>query len=266
MYNGKSIRVTTNGYVVELCLDRPELLNRFDADVHDELPAAIDEIARASRSTDVRAVIVCSTGSVFSAGGDFDFMKQAREDVGFLLDHSLTAKRIVMALLDLEMPTIAAVQGAAIGLGATIALTCDMVVASRNVRIADPHVNIGLVAGDGGCLVWPAAVGIKRASRYLLTGDRLDADTAYQFGLVTDLVERPVDVLPAARELAAKVARLPPLAVQGTKRSLANVMRARSAEVFDMSLAYELVTTLSDDILEAIDAFKEGRPGNYKRR
>jgi enoyl-CoA hydratase len=157
-------------------------------------------------------------------------------------------------------------QGPAIGLGATVALACDAIVASRNVQIADTHVVAGLVAGDGGCLVWPEAVGMLRARRHLLTGDPLSAEEAHAMGLVTDLVDEPDQVLPAALALAERIAALPPLAVQGTKRALNRLTQARADEVLGASLAYERETLASEDLIEALDAFKEKRPGAFKSR
>jgi enoyl-CoA hydratase len=145
-------------------------------------------------------------------------------------------------------------------------LGCDAVVASHTATfLADPHVVVGLAAGDGGCLVWPQSMGMLRAKRYLLTGDRLSAEDARTFGLVTDIVDEPSEVLPAARALADRIAALPPLAVQHTKRALNNVMRARAAEVLDVAMAYETVTVQSKDIQEAIAAAKEGRSGVYRK-
>src|SRR5262249_2748227 len=139
-------------------------------------------------------------------------------------------KRLLRSLLGLPQPIIAALQGPAIGLGATVALMCDIVVAARRTKLADTHVHLGLVAGDGGCRVWPQTAGMLRARRHLLPGDPLDAATAYDFGLVTDLVSEPDDVLPCAREIASRIAALPPMAVQGTKRALNHVSSLRADE------------------------------------
>jgi enoyl-CoA hydratase len=114
--------------------------------------------------------------------------------------------------------------------------------------------------------VWPAAAGLMRAKRHLLTGDRLGAEDAYAMGLVTDLVDGPDDVLPAARALADRLAGLPPLAVQGTKRALNRLAKARAAEVVEVSFAYEGFSLGSADLLEAVNAFKERRPGRYEGR
>lgn len=258
-----TLEVTERGAVREITFTRPDLLNRFDDELHDEFTGVLEALREAP---DVRAVVLASTGKVFSAGGDFELMRKAHDDPVHRQQSLARGRRLALALLDTAQPVVAAVQGAAIGLGATVALACDAVVASRNVKLADTHVNIGLVAGDGGCLVWPAAAGMLRARRHLLTGDPLDAATAYQLGLVSDLVDEPDAVLPAARELADRIAGLPPLAVQGTKRSLNRVSQQRFGEVFELSAALEGETMASEDLLEAIAAFREKRPGDYQGR
>jgi enoyl-CoA hydratase len=258
-----TLTYVVEGQVGEIVLTRPELLNRFDEDVHHEFAEALHQVRA---NPDVRAVVLGSTGEVFSAGGDFDFMRKANEDLPFLLHHEQVGRDLLLSLVDLPVPIVSAVQGPAVGLGATIALACDCIVAARTAHLADPHVRVGLAAGDGGCLVWPLALGPARAKRFLLTGDRLSAEEAYQFGLVTDLVDTPDEVLPAARALAAKMAALPPLAVQGTKMALRNVMKIRAAEVVDLAFAYEIRSAGSEDLLEAIDATKQRRPGVYRGR
>jgi enoyl-CoA hydratase len=260
---GETLTYTVDGHIGEIVLTRPELMNRFDEDVHHELA---DVLRQVQTAPDVRGVVLASTGKVFSAGGDFDFMRKGHEDLPFLLHHEQVGRDLLLSLVDLRVPVVAAVQGPAIGLGATIALACDCIVAARGAVLADPHVQIGLAAGDGGCLVWPLALGPARAKRFLLTGDRLPAEDAYQFGLVTDLVDTPEEARPAARALAGKMAALPPLAVQGTKMALRNVMLARAAEVVDLAFAYEIRSAGAEDLLEAIDAFKERRPGVYRGR
>jgi enoyl-CoA hydratase len=174
------------------------------------------------------------------------------------------ARALLSAFLDLPQPIVAAVQGAAMGLGATVALACDALVAVRSAVLADTHVNVGLVAGDGGCLVWPAAAGMMRARRHLLTGDPLTAEVAYQLGMVTDLVESAEEVLPAAREIAGRMAANAPLAVQGTKRALNAISRARADEVVDLALRLEEETLATDDLLEGIAAFRERRAPEFK--
>lgn len=248
-------------HVAEITLTRPEIFNRFDDDLHVQLTGVLDDLRRDQQ---VRAIVLASTGKVFSAGGDFDLMRAAQADVGTRLRIVDDGRRLLDALIALPQPLVVALHGAAIGLGATVVLTADAIVAARSATLSDPHVALGLVAGDGGCLVWPQSVGMLRARRHLLTGDPVDAELAHAMGLVTDLVDTPDDVLPAARALAGRIAKLPPLAVQGTKRALNRVTQLRAGEVVDLSLAYEETTLASKDLLEAIDSFTERRPGAYQ--
>jgi enoyl-CoA hydratase len=257
------LSLTVDGHVAEVTLTRPELLNRFDFELHTVFTEVLLDLRN---RTDLRAVVLASTGKAFSAGGDFELMLAARADVGVRTKAVDEGRLLFRLLADMPVPVVVAMQGDAIGLGATVALACDAIVASRTASIADPHVAIGLVAGDGGCVVWPAAAGLLRAKRYLLTGDRLPAEEAWAMGLITDLVDGPDEVLPAARALAGRMAALPPLAVQGTKRALNRLLDARAGEVLDLSFALEAASMASDDLAEAIAAFKERREPKYQGR
>jgi enoyl-CoA hydratase len=261
---------TTSGLTMEragaiaiLTLNRPELLNRFDESMHADFIEAIHDLAN---DVDIRAAVLTATGNTFSAGGDFGLMRKAHGDPAVRRAIIDDARRLLTGLLNVPHPIVAAVQGPAIGLGATIVLSCDAVVAARGARIADSHVAAGLAAGDGGAVVWPATAGILRARRHLLTGDPLDAESAFALGLVTDLVDEPDQVLPAALELAERIAALSPLAVRLTKRALNHGLLQRADEVLDLGLAYEEATLASDDMLEAIAALKERRPGEFAGR
>jgi enoyl-CoA hydratase len=256
-----ALTLRTDGHVAEITLARPELFNRFDDQLHVEFTQVLDSLRRDEK---VRAVVLASTGKVFSAGGDFDLMRAAQADVTTRLRIVDDGRRLLEALISLPQPLVVALHGAAIGLGATVVLTADAIVAARSATISDPHVQLGLVAGDGGCLVWPQAVGMLRARRHLLTGDAIPAAEAYAMGLVTDLVDTPDEVLPAAQALAARIAALPPLAVQGTKRALNRVTQQRAGEVVEVGFAHEETTLASNDLLEAIDSFTERRAPNYK--
>jgi enoyl-CoA hydratase len=249
--------------VWQITLTRPDLRNRFDNLLQIELAAAL---RRLGDDDGVRAIVLGSTGPAFSAGGDFALMRAAHDDDKVRNETVAAGRDLLSAFLDLRQPAVVAVQGAAIGLGATVALMCDVVVAARRAKLADTHVQIGLVAGDGGCLVWPHAAGLLRAKRHLLTGDALDAETAYQIGLVTDLVDEPDQALPCARLIAERIAALPPMAVQGTKKALNHLAKLRAAEVVELAFQLEDQTLTSSDLLEGIAAFQEGRAPQFTGR
>lgn len=259
----QTLEVSIDDGVCEVVLSRPEVMNRFDPELHHELTEVLRSIAA---NPSVRAVVLASTGKTFSAGGDFELMHAANKDADVRRAIVGDARHLLDAFLALPQPVVAAVQGAAVGLGATVALLCDAVVASRSAVLADTHVAIGLVAGDGGCLVWPQAMGMTRARRHLLTGDPLDAETALALGVVTDLVESPEEAHAAATDIARRIARLAPLAVQGTKRALNQVSRQRADEVIDLALAFEEQSLASEDLLEGIASFKERRSPRFAGR
>lgn len=247
--------------VVHVTFTRPEVHNRFDRVLIDEMVGLLREL-RADR--DARAVVLTAVGTVFSAGGDFEMMHTVNTDArarSALIEQS---RALFGTLLELPMPVVAGVHGAAVGAGANVALACDIVVASRNVKLADTHASIGLVAGEGGAVFWPLSAGLHRARRHLLTGDPIDAATAHAYGLVTDLVDTPEEVRPAAVALATKIAGLPPLSVRGTKQLLSKISRSRAGELLEHGLSLEERTLASADLLEAIAAFKERRPGRYE--
>ena len=247
-------------HVADIRLIRPEVLNRFDATLHREFAAVLN---RLNGDPEVRAVLLTSTGKVFSAGGDFEMMREAHDSPRARRTIIQQARSVLSALAGLVPPIVVGVQGPVVGLGATVVLACDAVVAVKTASLSDAHVAMGLVAGDGGALVWPQAAGMLRARRYLLTGDPIDAERAYQFGLITDLVDTIDEVMPTAAKLARKLASLPPLAVQGTKRALNQVTQIRAGEVVEAALLQEMDTLTSDDLLEAITAFHEKRRATF---
>jgi enoyl-CoA hydratase len=130
------------------------------------------------------------------------------------------------------------------------------VVASKNVKIADAHVRVGLVAGDGGITAWSQSVGMNRAKRYLLTGEHITAEMAYDMGLVTDLVDTPEEVMPRARDIAARIVKLPPDGVTGTKRAFSRLSQQYAGAVFELGLAYEIETLAGPRVREAIGTLR----------
>ena len=246
-----------------ITLSRPELMNRVDDESREELIAALIEVGQ---DPGTRSVILAAEGKVFSAGGDFDMMRRKNGDRVAVNRGTEASRRLVETLNDVPVPLVAAVHGHAFGVGSTVVLSCDIVVAARGVRLADSHVKVGLVAGDGGVVVWPANMGLVKAKRHLLTGDPLLAEDAHQLGIISDLVETSAEVLPEAEKIADAIAELPPLAVQGTKKAFNQAVRIRTAEVLELGAQYEAETMHSEDLLEAIDAFQTKRSPRYQGR
>jgi enoyl-CoA hydratase len=165
-------------------------------------------------------------------------------------------KQIVWNLLDVEVPIIAAVNGPAVGLGATLALLCDAIFMADEAKLSDPHVRVGIVAGDGGAVAWPLAVGPVVAKRYLLTGDSLTAADAQRLGLINDVV--PADRLQeAALAFAERLALGAPLAVRYTKLAVNQLVKQAMTTAFDYSTALEVLTFASADHREALRAMSE---------
>ena len=243
--------------VVVATLDRPHKLNAVDGRLHHELsrlPGDVDD------DPDTRVLVLTGAGRAFCAGGDFSPDAVALGSFGTPLVEE--GRRIVDGLLACRKPVIAAVNGYAMGLGATIALLCDVVVAGRSAVFADTHVNLGIGAGDGGQVIWPMLVGPNKAKYFLMTGDRVDAVEAERIGLVNFVVDDDA-TLERATEIAARLASGPQQAIQASKQAVNAWMRTVSATVLPLSLALEEACFGSDDQKEAAAAFDEKRPPRF---
>lgn len=237
--------------IAHLQFTRPELHNRFDEPAHREFAELV--LALSSRE-DIRAMIISAQGRSWSAGGDLAMITRQNDDKPFRDRIAWEARTIFEGFIALPFPVIGAVHGAAIGLGATLVALCDIIVACHTTRIGDPHVDLGLVAGDGGIVAWSQAIGVTRAKRYLLTGEPIDGKQAYAMGLVTDLVETADDVYPAARAIAQTIAAKPSGGVIGTKRAFAQLTKQIASPAFELGLRLEMETIGGPEVLEAVRA------------
>lgn len=256
----KALTLSQEGHVAELRLCRPEIVNRIDGTLLAELERAVRE---AADDDVVRAVVFSSTGEHFSAGGDFDAMLAANADHATLMHQVDDGRRLFRAFADLPKPLVVALHGDVFGVAASLVLTADAIVATAKAKISDPHVRVGLVAGDGGCVGWPANLPFVRAKRQLLWGEPITGQDAFQLGLVTELADSPDKVRTTALELATRVADLPPVAVQLTKRALNKHLHARIDDVFDLGFYLEAISARTADVAEAVAAFKEKREGRW---
>ncbi|KQZ85229.1 hypothetical protein ASD56_02380 [Microbacterium sp. Root166] len=250
--------------VMTISFNRPTRHNAVTGRMHREFVAALEQ---ARQNKDVRVVLIRGEGRSFCSGADVaDFQTPAVPPTA--AERALAVmggRELVDALLAVPQPIVAAVRGYAMGLGATIALFSDVVIAADDAVLADTHVNIGVVAGDGGAVMWPLLAGLGRARFHLLTGERVTGALAAEWGLVYRAV--PADAVDQeARGVVAKLAALAPLAVQGTKSTLNRIVREKVELVLDHGLWSEAVTFLSDDHREATAAFMEKRTPGFEGR
>ena len=258
----KAIRFAAEGSVLRITIDHPDsALNAVDDLLHHDLTRLFADLKRETR---FRAALITGEGKAFSAGGDFAWFPTL-DDSAKLEALRRDAKQMIWDLLDVPIPIVAAVNGPAIGLGASIALLCDTIFMADTATIADPHVLVGIVAGDGGAAIWPLAVGPARAKEYLLTGDPLEATEAERIGLVNHVVPAS-DLDEKALAFAQRLAAGAPLAIQYTKQAVNKVVKDALNIAFDTSTALEIVTFQSDDHQEALSAIREKRRPSFTGR
>ena len=255
----ETLAFARQGRLLRVTINRPDAMNAINDDLHEELSHVFEDINRDPESD---VIILTGAGKAFCAGGDAAWMQSMMDEPQRFRDIGVAAKRIVFSLLELEKPIICRLNGAAAGLGATIALMCDVIIASEKAVIGDPHVKMGFVAGDGGAVIWPQLLGYARAKEFLMTGEMIKAERAERIGLINYVV--PHD------ELDAKVDAMADTLVNGATQAIrwtktvTNIpLRRLAAELMDTAVAYEMMTNLSADHQEAVNAFREKRAPKF---
>lgn len=255
----RAVTLERRGRLLVITLNRPDALNAVNLELHEDL-ADVFYFAQADEHSDV--VLLTGAGRAFSAGGDLDHIAANAADPRKFDNEARLAKRIVFTLLDIEKPVICRMNGHAVGLGATLALLCDIIFADERAKIGDPHVGLGLVAGDGGAVVWAQRIGLARAKEYLLTGDLLTAQKAAEIGLINHCL--PSGELDAAVDaFCQRLLGGASNAIRWTKL-LTNLELKRIAHaVMDAGIAYESLSVRTADHLEGIAALREKRPPRF---
>jgi enoyl-CoA hydratase len=258
----RSIRLERDDDVLVATIDRADSsVNAVDATLHAELA----ELFRTLKTeSEARAVLLTGAGRAFSAGGDMAWLPSLRS-ADSINDLRREAKQIVWDLLDVEIPVVCGLNGAAAGLGASVALLCDVIVMAEAAVIVDPHVRIGLVAGDGGAAVWPLLLGPLAAKRHLLLGDPLTAADALRLGVASEVCSG-ADVGERAMAWARRLAAGAPIAVQGTKLAVNAQIKQALLTSFDVSMAAEMTCFLTADHVEGVDAFVARREPRFQGR
>jgi enoyl-CoA hydratase/carnithine racemase len=256
------------GFVATLTINRPETRNALGEEGDGELFA--EAAAKINADRDLRCAILTGGGAAFSAGGN---VKAMREKSGVFAgtpeqirdSYKSNIHKLVRSLWNLEIPLIAAVNGAALGLGNDVACLADIRIAADNAVFGATFLKIGLIPGDGGAWILPRIVGQTRAAELFFTGDTIDAATALQWGLVSKLVP-PGALMDEAHALAAKISRQPPGVLRMTKKLMREAAGANLETIMEMSASFQARAHASEDHAEALAAFFEKREPDYKGR
>ena len=257
-----------DGHVVTLTLNAPDRRNAISTFA--DCDAVVAAVHRVNRDRSVRAVILTGAGTAFCAGGDLKAMRDRRGIIeGSHADLRENYRRGVQAmanaLYDCDAPTIAAVNGPAIGLGLDVACMCDMRIASEKAAFAESFVKVGIVPGDGGAWLLPRVVGMSVACEMSFTGDLLNAQEAKEVRLVSRVVPHE-ELMDAARALAGRIAANPPEMVRMTKRLLREGQHTRLSTLLEMSAAFQALAHSTEDHKEAVGAMLEKRKPTFTGR
>lgn len=248
------------GRILRVTIDNPPR-NTVVGALHRDLRRAFEEV---NRDDETAVVILTGRGEAFCAGIDIPDLARRLEQPPDLTMLA-TAPDLLHAMIDLRKPVIARLNGDAIGFGATVALFCDIVIAADHATIADPHVRMGLVAGDGGALIWPLLIGFARAKEYLLTGNSISARDATAIGLINRAV--PAASLDAEVDaIAARLAQSAPMAVNLTKQAINMLLKQFAVPLATAHIGLEAFSKASRDHKEAVFALRDDRAPEFTGR
>lgn len=257
--------VERDAAVVTLTLNRPSERNAISRT--EDIQDIRDFCADMTRDQSVKAIVVTGAGSAFCAGGN---IKDMRDREGFFKGGPYELRnryrdgiqQIPLALYELEVPTIAAVNGPAIGAGLDLACMCDVRIAGESALFAESFVKLGIVPGDGGAWLLPRVIGNARAALMTLTGDAVGSAIALEYGLVSEVVPDEA-LLPAAQGIARRIAANPGPALRLSKRLLREAQDMQLGPLLELSAAYQALAHHTADHEEAVAAFVEKRPPSF---
>lgn len=258
----KFLAFERRGRILTIVMNAPESRNATNRTMHKELSRVFNEV---DDDPDSDIIILTGRGSAFSAGGDISWMEDMRSNPWEMENANTEGRRIVYSILEMSKPLIAKVNGHAVGLGATMALFCDIVFASEDAKFADPHVLMGLVAGDGGAVIWPHLIGHMKAKEFLMTGEAISAAQAAAMGMINHCV--PADALDARVDaFADRLAGGAMKAIRWTKKAVNAGLKPITHNVLELSFAYELLSGRTEDHGASVEAFLEKRKPTFKGR
>ncbi len=250
------------GKVLVLTLNRPDKLNAVSMKLHAELDRIFVD---ADDDPDSEVIVLTGAGRAFCAGGDVQEQRVAGDVVRANRRVRGSAISLIENFLNVEKPVVGIINGPAIGLGATLALLCDIIVAADDAVISDRHVNVGLVAADGGTVIWPYLVGIARAKEFLMMGRRITGKDAAAMGLV-NYAKPQAELKDFALGLAKELTTLMPYSVRATKVAINRMLRQQLLDQMDTTMAWQGIALQREDRLEALEAFHEKREPRFTGR
>jgi len=260
----KFLKYEQDGGIVTLTMNDPDRRNPLTG--NSAVKEFLEAADRIEKDASVRVVIVTGSGKAFSAGGDVKDMKKYKDDslrpVSIRTEYQQGIQRLTLAMYNLEVPMIAAVNGYAIGAGCDLTCMCDIRIAGESAKFAESFIKVGLIPGDGGAWLLPRVVGMSKAAEMAFTGEMLDANAALACGLVSRVV--PDDQLLAeAGALAAKIAANPGPTLRMTKRLLREGQVTRLSSLLELSASYQALAHKTAEHAEAVNAFMEKRKPDF---
>ena len=262
------IKFSIDNGIAHLVLARDDVRNAFsDNAFTDEIVDAIDQ---AQLSTEARVLVLSAEGSAFSAGGNIKDMRDKKRifaggPAAVRRSYIEGIQRVPKALHALDIPSIAAVQGPAIGAGCDLALYCDLVIASTKARFGETFINVGIIPGDGGAWILPRKVGMQRAAELIFTGRIVDGVEAAEIGMALECTE-PEALMPRVMELAGQIASRPPLTARMLKTLLRQTLSSGLHDFLDNCAALQAICHTTEDHMEAVSALIDKREPEFKGR
>ncbi len=257
-----TLLVERAGPVATLTLNRPDARNALDMTMRRELLSALDEV---EADPDARVVVLTGQGEHFCAGGDVKLMRDRRQTAAEGRARVESLNRLVMRLADFPRPTIARVDGFAVGAGCNLAICCDLIVASDRARFGEVFGRIGLVPDGGGTWLLARVVGLSRAKELIFTAEIIDAARALAIGLVNRVVPA-AELGPVTRALAEQIAAGPPVALRMAKHLVNHATASDLASALDAEAGAQAIAITTEDHQEGLRAFFEKRSPRFTGR
>ncbi|HEY6395265.1 MAG TPA: enoyl-CoA hydratase-related protein [Candidatus Binataceae bacterium] len=255
----------TRDHIAKITINRPERMNGYSEPVVKEMLAAIDS---ARQDDEIRVLIITGSGRAFCAGGDISGAPDTRSRfAGHPMRHMLEMRegfhQLVLSLNRFDKPVIAAINGAAVAGGLTLALCCDIRIASDQARLGDTALKFGLLCDEGGAYLFPRVMGMDRALKMTMLSEVYDAKTAKELGLVTEVVPH-AELSARVDDLAKRLAEGPPLAIRMAKRMMYKQQQMTLDNALEDAALAVMITNPSEDVKEGTRAFREKRKPNFK--